>query len=285
MTEAAISATDVVQMRRWRLPRMRAMTWCGVGILTAMIVIAIFGPIVSPYAYDQQTLALMGLPRPPSAAHWLGTDELGRDELTRLIYGGRVSLAIGLAGAAVATIFGTGVGALAGYAGGLVDRVTMRCTDVMLSIPALPLVLVVAGLIRPTPVLLVLLVAVLIWTAPARMVRAQVARIKTSDYVAAARVLGVGPVTIVVRHILPNTAGAIAVSATIAVGGAILLESALSFLGFGIQPPTPSWGSLLNKAEPWLVSAPWLSIPPGILIFLTILSVNLVGDGLRKQVS
>jgi peptide/nickel transport system permease protein len=266
--------------RRTRLP---TPVIGGGAILLALLLAAVFGPMLSPYTYDEQSLALLGLPRSPSWAHWLGTDELGRDELTRLLYGGRISLAIGLAGAAVATLFGTFIGALAGYAGGIVDSVAMRLTDVMLSIPALPLVLVVSGLIRPTPALLVLLVAGLIWTPSARLVRAQVAGIKTSDFVAAARTLGVHPVMIVTRHILPNVGGAIAVSATIAVGGAILLESALSFLGFGVQPPTPSWGSLLNKSQPWLVSAPWLSMPPGVLIFLTILAVNMVGDGLRRS--
>ncbi|QYE34182.1 ABC transporter permease [Polymorphobacter sp. PAMC 29334] len=273
-----------IPARAWsRRARLPTPVIAGGAILLALLLAAVFGPMLSPYTYDEQSLALLGLPRAPSWAHWLGTDELGRDELTRLLYGGRISLAIGLAGAAVATLFGTFVGALAGYAGGIVDGIAMRLTDVMLSIPALPLVLVVSGLIRPTPTLLVLLVAGLIWTPSARLVRAQVAGLKTSDFVAAARTLGVQPVMIVTRHILPNVGGAIAVSATIAVGGAILLESALSFLGFGVQPPTPSWGSLLNKSQPWLVSAPWLSMPPGVLIFLTILAVNLVGDGLRRS--
>jgi len=285
MSGAALLATDEAAVRRWRLPRpprmQRGVVWGG-ALLGVLLALAVLGPIVSPYRYHEQSLALLGLPHAPSAAHWLGTDELGRDELTRLVYGGRISLSIGLAGALVATLFGTAVGALAGYAGGWTDRVLMRLTDVMLSIPALPLVLVVAGMIRPTPPLLVILIAGLIWTPSARLVRAQVRRLKAADFVAAARALGAGPVRIVARHILPNVGGAIAVSGTIAVGGAILLESALSFLGFGIQPPTPSWGNLLNKSEPWLVSAPWLSIPPGALIFLTILAVNLVGDGLRR---
>ncbi len=274
--------TAVVTRHR-RAARLQTSTWIGTAVLGIMIVAAVFGPLISPYAFDEQSLALIGLPRPPSFDHWLGTDELGRDELTRLMYGGRISLSIGLAGAAVATLFGTFVGALAGYTGGAVDWVTMRLTDVMLSIPALPLVLVVAGMIRPTPALLVMLIAVLIWTPSARLVRAQVRGLKSAGYVTAARALGAGPVAIVIRHILPNAAGAIAVSATIAVSGAILLESALSFLGFGIQPPIPSWGNLLNKAEPWLVSAPWLSIPPGMLIFATILAVNLLGDTLRPN--
>jgi peptide/nickel transport system permease protein len=269
--------------RRWsRLPRLRGAAAWGAGLLAALLLLAVVGPLLSPYGYRDQELALIGVPHPPSRAHWLGTDELGRDELTRLFFGGRISLSIGLAGALAATLFGTGLGALAGYAGGWTDRLLMRLTDVMLSIPALPLVLVVAGLIRPTPVLLVLLIAGLIWTPSARLVRAQVRALRTADFVLATRALGAGPARILLRHVLPNAAGAVAVSGTIAVGGAILLESALSFLGFGVQPPTPSWGNLLLKSEPWLVSAPWLSVPPGLLIFLTILAVNLVGDGLRR---
>lgn len=255
----------------------------GLAILAAIMVACVFGPMLSPYRYDQQALDLLGRPLPPSAEHWLGTDELGRDVLTRLLNGGRISLAVGLVGALAATAFGTIVGALAGYFGGWTDRVLMRSTDVMLSIPALPLVLVIAGLVRPAPPLLVLLIAGLIWTAPARLVRADVRGLRTRDYVAAAVTLGAGPVRILARHIIPNTLGTIAVSATLAVGGAIMLESALSFLGFGVQPPTPTWGNLLNKAGPWLVSAPWLSLPPGLLIFLTILAVNLVGEGLQRR--
>jgi peptide/nickel transport system permease protein len=256
----------------------------GLAILASVAAAAILGPALSPYRYDEQAVDLLGRPLPPSPLHWLGTDELGRDVLTRLLYGGRISLAVGLIGAVVATLLGTIIGALAGYFGGWTDRLLMRFTDVMLSIPALPLVLVVAGLLRPDPALLVLLIALLIWTAPARLVRAEVRGLKQRDYIAAARTLGAGPWRIITRHVLPNTLGAIAVSATLAVGGAIMLESALSFLGFGVQPPIPTWGNLLNKAGPWLVSAPWLSIPPGVLIFVTILAVNMIGEGLQKRI-
>lgn len=286
MAEAALIAVDEVAIRRHRLRRrirLRGQVAVGVGLLLAIAAATVLGPILSPYRFDAQDIALLGLPHGPSAAHWLGTDELGRDALVRLLHGGRISLAVGLAAAAVATLLGTFVGALAGYAGGWVDQALMRATDVILSIPALPLVLVVAGMVRPTPVLLVLMVAGLIWTPSARLVRAQVRGIKTADFVAAARALGAGPGRIVLRHILPNALGVISVSATVAVSGAIMLESALSFLGFGVQPPTPSWGNLLNKAQPWLVSAPWLSLPPGVMIFLTVLAANLIGDGLRRR--
>ena len=268
--------------RRIRGRRFGSIT-VGLTLLAIVAVAVVAGPWLSPYDYDEQALALLGQPRPPSLAHWLGTDELGRDVLTRLLFGGRISLAVGLAGASVATGAGTLIGALAGYFGRWVDQLLMRFTDVMLSIPALPLVLVVAGLIRPAPALLVLLIATLIWPGAARLVRSHVRSIRKLDYVAAAMTLGAGPVRIIMRHVLPNAIPAIAVSATIAVGGAIMLESALSFLGFGIQPPVPTWGNLLNEAAPWLVSAPWMSIPPGAFILLTIVAVNLVGDGMRMR--
>lgn len=268
--------------RRLRLAKPGALA-SGLILLGVIAIAVVLGPLLSPYAYDEQSLALLGEPRAPSLAHWLGTDELGRDVLTRLLYGGRISLAVGLAGAAVATGIGTVFGALSGYFGGWVDQLLMRFTDVMLSVPALPLVLVVAGLIRPNPTLLILLIAALIWTGAARLVRAHVRTIRGADYIAAARTLGAGPLRIIVHHVLPNAVGAIAVSATIAVGGAVMLESALSFLGFGIQPPMPTWGNLLNQAAPWLVSAPWMSIPPGVMIFLTMIGVNILGEALRTR--
>jgi peptide/nickel transport system permease protein len=253
----------------------------GFVILLAMAGCAVIGPFLSPYAFDEQNLQLLGEPTAPSLAHWLGTDELGRDSLTRLMVGGRISLAVGLASALVATLFGTLVGALAGYYRGWVDQALMRFTDIMLSIPALPLVLVISGMLRPSPPLLVMVIAALIWMAPARLVRGHVMSLAERDFVAAARALGAGSGRIILRHILPNTIGPIIVSATIAVGGSIMLESALSFLGFGVQPPIPTWGGLLNKAAPWLVSAPWLAIPPGLCIFVTVLAVNFAGDGFR----
>jgi peptide/nickel transport system permease protein len=253
----------------------------GVVILLAMAGCAVIGPFLSPYAFDEQNLQLLGEPTAPSLAHWLGTDELGRDSLTRLMVGGRISLAVGLASALVATFIGTLVGALAGYYRGWVDQALMRFTDIMLSIPALPLVLVISGMLRPSPPLLVMVIAALIWMAPARLVRGQVMSLAERDFVSAARALGAGSGRIILRHILPNTIGPIIVSATIAVGGSIMLESALSFLGFGVQPPIPTWGGLLNKAAPWLVSAPWLAIPPGLCIFVTVLAVNFAGDGFR----
>ncbi|TPP05874.1 ABC transporter permease [Rhizobium glycinendophyticum] len=249
--------------------------------LFLMAVVIIIGPFVSPYTFDGQDFTLIGSPGPMNAQHWLGTDELGRDVLTRLIYGGRVSLAVGLAGAIIATIAGTLVGALSGFYRGWTDILLMRFTDVMLSIPTLPLVLLLSGLFRPSPPLLVAIVGMLIWMGTARLVRSQFLALREREFVEAARALGAGGARLMFRHILPNAIGPITVAATLAVGSAIMLESALSFLGFGIQPPVPTWGNLLNSASPWLSVAPWLAIPPGLMIFGTVLAVNFLGDGLR----
>jgi len=253
----------------------------GLAFLLLLALTIIFGPLFSPYTFDGQDFNLIGSPGPMNAQHWLGTDELGRDAMTRLIYGGRVSLAVGLAGAIIATIAGTLVGALSGFYRGWTDAILMRLTDVMLSIPTLPLVLLLSGLFRPSPPLLVAIVGMLIWMGTARLVRSQFLALREREFVEAARALGAGGARLMFRHILPNAIGPITVSATLAVGSAIMLESALSFLGFGIQPPVPTWGNLLNSASSWLSVAPWLAIPPGLLILCTVLAVNFLGDGLR----
>jgi len=253
----------------------------GLVFLVTMGLIVLIGPFVSPYAFDAQDFTLIGSPGPMTQAHWLGTDELGRDALTRLIHGGRISLAVGLAGAIVSTVLGTMVGALAGFYRGWTDALLMRFTDVILCIPTLPLVLLLSGLFRPSPPLLVAIVGILIWMGTARLVRSQFLTLREREFVEAARALGAGGMRLMFRHILPNAIGPITVAATLAVGSAIMLESALSFLGFGIQPPIPTWGNLLNSASSWLSIAPWLAIPPGLCILLTVLSVNFLGDGLR----
>lgn len=249
-------------------------------LVAAMLVVALL-PSLLPYQYDVQDIELIGEPGPPSWEHWLGHDELGRDSFTRLVAGGRVSLAVGLFGALVSTLLGTLVGGLAGFHRGVVDTVLMRLTDVVLSIPLLPLVLLVSGLLRPSVLLLVGIIGALTWMGTARLVRGQFLALRERDFVEAARSLGAGEFRLMLRHILPNALSPIIVSATLAVGRAIMLESALSFLGFGVQLPTPSWGNLLNKASPWLATAPWLAVAPGLCIFLAVLSVNFLGDGLR----
>jgi peptide/nickel transport system permease protein len=249
--------------------------------LAVLTLIVVLVPMVSPYDYDRQDLALIGQPGPPMAEHWFGTDELGQDLMTRVFFGGRISLAVGFASALIATLVGTTIGALAGFYGGFIDRVLMRFTDVMLSIPLLPLVLLLSGLFRPTLPALVLVIGVLTWMGTARVVRGQFLSLRELEFVDAARALGVGGRRLIIRHLLPNAVAPISVAATLAVGSSIMLESALSFLGFGVQPPVPTWGNMLNAASPWIGAAPWLALPPGLLIFATVLAVNFLGDGLR----
>jgi peptide/nickel transport system permease protein len=262
----------------------RPLAMLGLAFLLLMALTVVFGPMLSPYDPEVPDYMLMGAPGPMSAAHWLGTDELGRDMLTRLMYGGRISLAAGLAGGLVSSLVGTLIGALSGFYRGWVDAVLMRFTDVMLSIPTLPLVLVLAGFFRPSAPLLVAIVGTLIWMGTARLVRSQFLALREREFVEAARALGAGGARLMFRHILPNAVGPIMVASTLAVGTAILLESALSFLGFGIQLPVPTWGNLLNSATTHLTVAPWLAIPPGLCILITVLSVNFLGDGLRDAV-
>jgi peptide/nickel transport system permease protein len=256
----------------------------GLVFLAVFAAIAIAAPWIAPYPFDEQDWSIIGSPTPPSAAHWLGTDELGRDALTRLMYGGRISLAVGIAAALMATLIGSLVGALAGFYRGWVDTVLMRFTDVMLSIPILPLVLLLSGLLRPSVPLLIAIIGALGWMGTARLVRSQFLALREREFVEAARALGAGPARLMWRHILPNAIGPITVAATLAVGSSIMLESALSFLGFGVLPPTPTWGNLLNAASGWIGVAPYLAIPPGLCIFFTVLAVNFLGDGLRDAI-
>jgi peptide/nickel transport system permease protein len=252
-----------------------------VAILGALLLLAILAPVVAPYGFDAIDLAHRRAA--PSMSHWFGTDELGRDLLTRVIFGARVSLAIGIVSALMSGAIGVTIGAIAGYAGRWVDDVLMRFTDAVLSIPRLPLLMIAAAVLEPGVPTLVVLVGLVGWMEMARVVRADVISIKTSDFVAAARALGGAPRRIVRHHILPATFPAVSVAMTIAVGRGILLESALSFFGVGVQPPTASWGNMLYQAQTTMVTEPWLGIFPGAFIFLTVLCFNVLGDGVRGQ--
>ena len=265
-------------LRRFRRHRLAQL---GLAVLTVLAVAAVFAPVVTPYAFDAPDTALMGQPTPPSAKHLMGTDQLGRDNFTRILYGARVSLAVGLSSALLATFLGVLIGATAGFYGRWVDTALMRFTDVVLSIPILPLVITLSGFLRPSLPLLVAIIGGLGWMGTARLVRGQFLSLRTVDYVEASRALGSGNARIMFRHILPNTIGPIVVSTTLAVGSAIILESALSFFGLGVQPPTPTWGNLLTGSSDWLETAPWLAAYPGLFILVTVLSVNFLGDGLR----
>jgi peptide/nickel transport system permease protein len=249
-------------------------------ILGAMLILAILAPIVAPYGFDVIDLAYRRAA--PSMSHWFGTDELGRDLLTRVIYGARVSLAIGIVSAIMSAAIGVTIGALAGYAGTWVDDALMRFTDAMLSIPRLPLLMIASAVMDPGVPMLVVLVGLVGWMETARVVRADVRSIKVADYVTAARALGVMPHNILLHHVLPATLPAVTVAMTISVGRGILLESALSFFGVGVQPPTASWGNMLYQAQTTMTTEPWLGIFPGMFIFLTVLCFNVVGDYLTQ---
>ncbi|GGO25340.1 oligopeptide ABC transporter permease [Deinococcus humi] len=253
----------------------------GLVVLLLLGLLAIFAPFIAPYTFDGQDASIIGQPQPPSAAHPMGTDQLGRDAFTRVLYGARISLMVGLFSALLATFLGTLIGALSGYYRGWTDTALMRFTDVVLCIPLLPLIILLSGILRPSVTLLIVIVGSLSWMGTARLVRSQFLSLREREFVEASRALGGGDNRVMFRHILPNAIGPIIVSTTLSVGGTIMLESALSFLGLGVQPPTPTWGNLLNYASQWLTAAPWLAVFPGLMILITVLAVNFLGDGLR----
>ena len=262
--------------RRLRRHRLAIVSLVAVAVVSVLCASA---PIVAPFPFDQ--IDLSNLRQPPGAEHWLGTDELGRDLFTRLLYGGRVSILIGLLAAVIGTGCGSAVGSLAGYFGGRVDGLLMRFTDVVYSIPSLPLLIVLASYTRASVGAIAVTIGALSWMTTARVVRGEVLKIRAMEYVEAARGLGVSNTRIILRHVLPNAMGPIVVGATLAVGNAIIVESSLSFLGLGVQPPTPTWGNMLQDARSTMETEPWLSIFPGTAILIVVLAVNFLGDGLQ----
>lgn len=265
--------------RVWtRLARHRMATWSTV-VIALVGALCVAAPVIAPYDFDQIDLA--SIREAPSMAHVMGTDDLGRDLFSRVLYGGRVSILIGLLAALIATGFGSVLGAISGYYGGRVDGLLMRFTDVVYSIPTLPLLIVLASYTQAGAVSMAIAIGVLSWMTTARVVRGEVLKIRAMEYVEAARSLGATNARIILRHVLPNVAGPIVVGATLAVGNAIILESSLSFLGLGVQPPTPTWGNMLMDAQATMSTQPWLSIFPGLAILLVVLAVNFLGDGLQ----
>ena len=252
------------------------------GLITLLLLaIAVYiGPFLSPYSFDGNDLAHASQ-WVPSWHHWLGTDELGRDVLTRLLYAGRISLSVGLLVALLSVLIGTLVGALAGYFGSWVDAISMRLVDVIQSVPLLMLLMVLVAFLGHDLRFIILVIALTSWTNVARLVRGEILSLKQQEFIEAAQSVGVGSWGQIFVHLIPNSLAPVFVAATLGVADAITLESALSFLGVGIQPPVPSWGNLLTDAQQYLIMTPWLAIYPGLLIFLTVASINFVGDGLR----
>jgi len=263
----------------WRRLRRHRFAAISVGVLSLMTAACLAAPLLAPYEFDAIDLA--SIRQAPSLSHWMGTDDLGRDLLTRVLYGGRISILIGVLAAVVGTGLGTAVGAVAGYFGGRLDNFLMRLTDVAYSIPSLPLLIVLAVFAQASPGLMAVIIGLLSWMSTARVIRGEVLTIKSRAFVEAARSVGASSGRIISRHVLPNALGAIVVSATLAVGNAIVLESSLSFLGLGVQPPIPTWGNMLMEAQSTMASKPWLTIFPGVAILLVVLAVNFIGDGLR----
>ncbi len=250
----------------------------GLAVLVIMLIMAILAPTIAPYGRDEISYEFTAR---PSREHLLGTDSVGRDVLTRLIYASRVSLSVGIAVSAITVVIGSLMGAVAGYYGGWVDALVSGLINVLLSIPIIPLAMVLGAFVRTDLRFVILVLAALSWVGVARIIRAEFMSLKEREFTLAARVIGVSDGRIVFRHILPNTFAPIIVAATLQVAAGILAESALSYLGYGIQPPTPSWGNMLQGAQRFFRTDPRLAVYPGILISLAVISINVFGDGLR----
>jgi peptide/nickel transport system permease protein len=248
-------------------------------LIAAFALCALFAPFLAPYDPLAQDLATRL--RPPSPEHWLGTDQLGRDILSRLLYGTRISLLIGVVVVASAGIFGTLVGLVAGYAGGLVDELLMRLTEVFLAFPPLILAMAIAGALGPSLTNAIIAIAAVTWAIYARLARGQILSLRRREFVEAAHGIGASQIRIVLRHLLPNAVAPLLVQASFDMGSAIIAAAGLSFIGFGAQPPTPEWGVMISEGRNYISTQPWLSLFPGLAILFAVGSFNLLGDGLR----
>ena len=264
-----------------RLLRNR-LTVAGGLVIVLFFLVAAFPALFTSQNPDRIDVAT--ILQPPSAAHPLGTDDLGRDVLSRVVYGARVSMKVGFVAVGIATTIGLVIGLLSGYYGRWVDAVLMRLVDIMLCFPTFFLILSVIAFLSPSIVNIMAVIGLTGWMGVARLVRAETLSLKERDFVSAARAQGAGTLRIVFRHILPNALAPILVAATLGVAGAILTESALSFLGIGVQPPTPSWGNILTVGKNYIEFAWWLSLFPGLAILVTVLGYNLLGEGIRDAV-
>lgn len=251
----------------------------GFSIVALMAFIALFAPFIAPYAPDEVSIANAYLE--PSFQHLMGTDQLGRDVFSRMIYGARISLLVGFVAVGISTFLGILFGALAGFYGGKVDALIMRFVDIMLCFPSFFLILAVIAFLDPSIFNIMAVIGLTSWMGVARLVRAEFLSIKEQEYLLAAKLQGVSDKRLILKHILPNAAAPVFVSATLGIAGAILVESGLSFLGIGVQPPTPSWGNILTDGKAAIDYAWWLSVFPGLAILFTVLGYNLLGEALR----
>jgi peptide/nickel transport system permease protein len=255
------------------------LTLAGLVLVAVLALTALFAPLIAPADPLKQTLS--SRLKPPSAEHWMGTDQLGRDVLSRMIYGARISLLIGLVVVGLAASVGIFIGLVAGYSGGWLDESLMRITDVFFAFPALILAMAISGALGPSLTNAMIAIAIVSWPVYARLVRGQVLSLRELEYVDASRSLGASSGRIVWRHILPNTLSPLLVQASFDMGAAILAAAGLSFIGFGTQPPTPEWGIMVSDGRNYIATHSWLSLYPGLAILLTVAAFNLIGDGLR----
>jgi len=251
----------------------------GLVVVLLLFAVSIFAPAIAPY--DPNAIDLKNILMPPGGSHLLGTDQLGRDILSRMIWGARISLKVGFVAVGIATLIGTILGTISGYYGGIIDMLIMRAVDLMLCFPSFFLILTVIAVLEPSIWNIMAVIGFTSWMGVARLIRAEILTIREREFILAARSQGAGDLRIILRHIIPNAMAPVLVSATLGVAGAILTESALSFLGIGVQPPTPSWGNMLTAGKDNLEYAWWLSLFPGVAILITVLGYNLLGEGIR----
>jgi len=260
---------------------MNKLTIFGLCIVVFFIMVAIFAPLITPY--DPGQIDIENILSAPSGSHIFGTDSLGRDLFSRMVYGSRISLLVGLIAVGIAAIIGVVLGAIAGYYARWLDSVIMRFIDIMLCFPTFFLILAVIALLEPSIINIMVIIGGTSWMGMARLIRAEILSLKERDFIYAERAIGASDFRIIARHLIPNAMAPVLVSITLGVAGAILVESSLSFLGIGVQPPTPSWGNILSEGKSVMGVAWWMMFFPGIAIFITVLGYNLLGEGIREK--
>lgn len=274
-----LGEADNLPQKLRRMAKQNKLAALSAGVIVLLILAAVLAPVLTPYAFDEGDI--LNRLSPPSGAHLLGTDETGRDVLTRMLYGARVSLAVGIVPTLASMLLGVALGMVAGFVGGKTDYIIMRFADVMLAFPSLLLAMVIMYTLSDGLINIFLALALVNWASVARIVRSETLSLKETEYVEAARSMGVSPFKIMLRHILPNCLPSLIVLFTLNVPSAILSESALSFLGIGVQMPNCSWGLMVNRGREFLYTAPWMSLAPSAAIMLVVLAFNFLGDGLR----
>ena len=260
---------------------MNKLTFFGMGIVGFFIIIAVFAPIIAPYNPGQ--IDIENILTAPSNSHIFGTDSLGRDLFSRMIYGTRISLLVGFIAVGIAALLGIALGSIAGYYGKWVDTIIMRFIDIMLCFPTFFLILAVIALLEPSIINIMIIIGATSWMGMARLIRAEILSLKERDFIYAERAIGASDLRIIIRHLIPNAMAPVLVSITLGIAGAILVESSLSFLGIGVQPPTPSWGNILSEGKAVMGAGWWMMLFPGLAIFITVLGYNLLGEGIREK--